>query len=194
MICWRELLRDLPEPWLVMVCGLVGVGKSTIAQDISHNVNAKYLSTDHTGYLLFGAARRYDEAYYARVYAHLIGEAKRALEAGRHVVLDGTFLKTETRRRIMREFQRTASLWIVYVTCDEEVVRARLANRAGASLAGRAYSEAAFDIYLMMKEKLLQNREYRDPRGDGLSLISVDTTSLPWSIVEKRVALRLEVP
>lgn len=194
MIRWEELLSDLSPPWLVMVCGLVGVGKTTIAQQISQSLNAHYLSTDQTGYLLFGTERRYDEEYYKRVYEHLMKESRRALCVGGSVVLDGTFLRTETRERFFDAFQKSASLWTVYVTCAEAIVKKRLGSRASDGLVAKGYSEARFEIYQAFKEKLAQNREYSVPRGERASLITIDTTTQPWSILEKRVVLRPEVP
>lgn len=193
MIQWKELLSELPPPWLVMVCGLVGVGKTTIARQISQNLEATYLSTDQTGYLLFGAERRYDEAYYKRVYDHMMQEISRALRCGGSIVLDGTFLKTETRERFFDAFQQNASLWTIYVTCAEEIVKARLERRAHDALLTRGYSEAHFEVYQVMKQKLLQGRDYSVPRGERVSLITIDTTTQPWSIVEKRVVQHLKV-
>ncbi|MCS7198673.1 MAG: ATP-binding protein [Candidatus Bipolaricaulota bacterium] len=166
MIDWKELFSDLPPPWLVMVCGLVGVGKTTIAHQISQNLNAAYLSTDQTGYRLFGAERRYDEAYYQSVYDHMMQEVSRVLRSGGSVVLDGTFLKTKTRERFFEAFQQSASLWTVYVTCSEEIVKKRLEHRLHEPLAQRGYSDARWEVYQAMKEKLAQNLEYTVPTGE----------------------------
>jgi predicted kinase len=136
MIQWRELFEKLPEPWLVMVCGLVGVGKTTIACQIAHELRARYLSTDRVGYRLFGENRSYDDEYYRQVYEYMIVRAHRAFRRGRHVVLDGTFLRREARQRFFAEFREKASPWLVYVTCPEEIVRAR-----------RVLRRARYEIY-----------------------------------------------
>lgn len=191
MIRWRTLFHELPEPWLVMVCGLVGVGKSTIAQEIARSLAAKHLNTDRIGYQFFGEQRRYDEAYYARVYGHMKAETREARKNNEPIVLDGTFLKTDVRRSFIDEFSGDAFIWLVYVICDEPVVQARLEQRAHSALAHRDYSEASFDTYLMMKEKLAQNHQYSDPRAENISCITLDTTLLPWRIVEKRIVPRV---
>ncbi len=186
MIRWRELFSDLPEPWLVMVCGLVGVGKTTIAREIALSLRARYLSTDRVGYRLFGNNRSYDDEYYRRVYAHMMARAGQALTKQRHVVLDGTFLRRETRQRFFAEFHQRASLWVVYVTCPEEIVRERLEARRNAPLPHRGYSDGRYEIYQAMKQKLLDG--WSDPRTDGLSFVVVDTALEPPQPTESRIA------
>lgn len=185
MICWRELFRELPEPWLVMVCGLVGVGKTTIARQIVRELRARYLSTDRVGYRLFGQNRSYDDKYYRRVYEYMIARAHRVLSKQRSVVLDGTFLRRETRQRFFAEFREHASPWIVHVTCPEEIVRARLESRRDAPLPQRGYSDGRYEIYQAMKEKLSDG--WSDPRSEKISLITVDTTLGNPQIVEEQV-------
>ena len=185
MIQWRDLFGELSEPWLVMVCGLVGVGKTTIAREIACSLRARYLNTDQVGYRLFGENRSYDDEYYQRVYAHMMARAGQALTLQRHVVLDGTFLKRETRQRFLSSFRERASPWIVYVTCPEEVVKARLEARQGYQLSERGYSDGRYEIYQAMKQKL--NDGWSDPRIEEISWITVDTASGEPKIVEARV-------
>lgn len=184
MIPWRELLRGLPEPWLVMVCGLVGVGKTTIACQIARELRARYLSTDRVGYRLFGEGRAYDDFYYRRVYDYMIARAQRALSRRRSVVLDGTFLRRETRQRFFAEFRESASLWIVFVTCSEEIVRARLEARRTAPMRQRGYSDGDYKIYQAMKHKLSDG--WSDPRSEEISLVTVDTSLGEPRVVEVR--------
>nr|BAL55444.1 hypothetical conserved protein [uncultured Acetothermia bacterium] len=188
MIRWRELFEELPEPWLVMVCGLVGVGKTTIARQIARELRARYLSTDRVGYRLFGAQRSYDDAYYRRVYEYMIVRADRALGKRRHVVLDGTFLRCEIRQRFFAEFRDKASLWVVYVTCPEEIVRARLEARHEKSLRERGYSDGRYEIYHAMKEKLSDG--WGDPRAEEISWITVDTAFQEPQIIGVRTQTR----
>jgi hypothetical protein len=185
MIRWCELVGELPKPWLVMVCGLVGVGKTTIAREIACRLRARYLNTDRVGYRLFGENRSYDDAYYRRVYEYMLARAQRALSKRRHVVLDGTFLRRETRQRFFAEFQEKASLWIVYVTCPEEIVRARLEARRAVPLSQRGYSDGRYEIYQTMKQKLLDG--WSDPRTDGLSFVVVDTALPSPRLMERRI-------
>ncbi len=184
MIPWRELLRELPEPWLVMVCGLVGVGKTTIACQIARELRARYLSTDRAGYRLFRERRAYDDQYYRRVYDYMIVRAQRALSRRRSVVLDGTFLRREARRRFFAEFRENASLWIVFVTCSEEIVRARLEVRRTVPMRQRGYSDGSYEIYQAMKQKLLDG--WSDPRSEEISFLTVDTTFGEPRVVEVR--------
>lgn len=185
MIRWCELVGELPEPWLVMVCGLVGVGKTTIAREIACSLRARYLNTDRVGYRLFGEHRSYDDEYYRQVYAHMMARAGQALQKRRHVVLDGTFLRRETRRRFCSEFQDKASLWIVYVTCPEEIVRERLEARRNAPVRQRGYSDGHYEIYQAMKQKLVDG--WSDPRTDGLSFVVVDTALEQPRLMERRI-------
>jgi predicted kinase len=182
MIQWRELFKKLPEPWLVMVCGLVGVGKTTIARQIAHELRARYLSTDRVGYRLFGENRSYDDEYYRRVYEYMIVRAQRAVSKRRHVVLDGTFLRRETRQRFFAEFREKASPWLVYVTCPEEIVRARLAARHSLSLRERGYSDGRYEIYQAMKERLSDG--WGDPRTEKISFVTVDTGGAQPRLIE----------
>ncbi len=167
-----------------MVCGLVGVGKTTIARQITREVHARYLSTDRVGYRLFGQNRSYDDEYYRRVYNYMIARVHRALEKRRHVVLDGTFLRRETRQRFFAEFRESASLWVVYVTCPEETIRERLKARCGTSLRERGYSDGCYEIYQAMKERLSDG--WSDPRLDEISFIILDTSLAP-QVLEKRL-------
>lgn len=184
MIQWRDLFGALSEPWLVMVCGLVGVGKTTIAREIACSLRARYLSTDRVGYRLFGEDRSYDDEYYQRVYAHMMARAGQALTRQRHVVLDGTFLKRETRQRFLSEFREKASPWIVYVTCPEEVVQARLEARQGYHLSERGCSDGRYEIYQAMKQKLSDS--WSDPRLENIPSVTVDTSLEEPQIVEMR--------
>ncbi len=188
MICWRDLLSELPEPWLVMVCGLVGVGKTTIARQIARELRAQYLSTDRVGYRLFGQNRSYDDEYYRQVYEYMIVRAHRALRKHRSVVLDGTFLRHETRQRFFAEFRENASLWVVFVTCPEEIVRVRLEARRAASLHERGYSDGRYEIYQAMKEKFSDG--WSDPRSEKISFVTVDTALGEAQILEVRTQNR----
>lgn len=185
MIEWRKLFGELPEPWLVMVCGLVGVGKTTLARQIARELRARYLSTDRVGYRLFGEKRSYDDEYYRRVYAYMLARAHHAVSKRRHVVLDGTFLRRETRLRFFAEFRGRASLWIIYVTCSEEIVQARLAARQGVSLRGRGYSDGRYEIYQAMKQKLSDG--WSDPRSDNISFVTVDTAGTQPQLIERYI-------
>lgn len=185
MIRWREILKELPEPWLVMVCGLVGVGKTTIARQIARELRARYLSTDRVGYQLFGQNRSYDDEYYRQVYEYMIARAHYALSRHRSVVLDGTFLRREVRQRFFAELSERASPWIVYVTCPEEIVRARLELRRDAPLAERGYSDGRYEVYQAMKERLRDG--WSDPRAEKISFVTVDTALGEPHIVEMRI-------
>lgn len=171
-----------------MVCGLVGVGKTTIARQIARELRARYLSTDRVGYRLFGAQRSYDDEYYRRVYEYMIARARRALGKHRSVVLDGTFLRREVRQRFFAELSERASPLIVYVTCPEEVVKVRLESRRDVPLAQRGYSDGCYEVYQAVKQRLSDS--WNDPRMERISFVTVDTALGEPHLVEMQIELK----
>lgn len=165
-----ESLRGLPRapeyfrlavsyglgPFAIVVCGLPGTGKSTFARDAARAFDAEHLRSDAIRKEMLGIAPTehweggYTEGPYApeiteRTYAEVRTRAAALLRAGRRVVADATF----ARRRWRDEFRAAAReagapCLVVHVTCPEDVVRARMAARAGDR---REVSDADFAVY-----------------------------------------------
>lgn len=130
---------------LVVVCGLPGVGKSTVARRISDRIGADVLRTDVVRKELFDDPG-YTAEETAAVYDELLARATDRLADGRSVVLDATF-KTCGRRREAREVARglDCGFRLIHVDCEEAVVERRIAERDGVS-------DADFEIHRRFRE------------------------------------------
>ncbi|MGQ3328215.1 MULTISPECIES: AAA family ATPase [Halorubrum] len=130
---------------LIVVCGLPGVGKSTVAKRIADHVDGEILRTDVVRKGLFDEPA-YTDAETETVYAELIERARDRVADGDTVVLDATFADARFRADAREVGERVADEFaLVEVTCDEPVVKRRIERRDG-------ISDADFEIHLHFKE------------------------------------------
>ena len=137
-----SLADEYGRPWLaplaIVVGGLSGTGKSTLARAIAERLGARLLRTDSLRQQMFGDGQTppfQENALYGQearesVYTRLIEQAAGDLQAGISVVLDGTFgLSTA-----IQHVQTLTTRWGYRVagiecTCPSHVARARIAYR-----------------------------------------------------------------
>jgi len=187
-----------PSPALVLLAGLPASGKSWLAEHLAGPLEAALSQSDvrrrelfavPTGYRHRGP---YDAGMYSaeakqKVYDSLLDDARRSLEAGRRVVIDGSFVQAKWRapfERLARELG--APFVFVEVTAPEEVVRARITERVKDT---NQPSDADFEVYL----KLKQQREPLDECGEHERLVVESPVDL-IEVVEHLVAkLRAQV-
>jgi len=130
---------------LAVVCGLPGVGKTTVAERIAAHVDGDILRTDVIRKELFEDPD-YSDAETEAVYAELIDRARERVADGDAVVLDATFADARFRADVREMGERAAeSFDLVAVECDESVVERRIERRDG-------ISDADFDVYLHFKD------------------------------------------
>lgn len=136
------------SPLLLIVRGLMGTGKSTIAKKLAVALGADLLQTDWIRRQLFnspGTNAEYGEGIYAedgrrKVYDEMFSRTESALCDGGSVILDGTFLTAELRQRAASiAANHQAGFLIVNCHCPDDVVRQRIADRQAA---GESASEA----------------------------------------------------
>ncbi len=134
-------------PTLVVVCGLPGVGKTTVAEQVAERLDGLLLRTDVIRKEILSDPD-YTEEESRMVYRELFDRARRTVEDGRSVVLDGTFKDAADRDRAT---ELSASLGVdfrlVAVECDEDVVRERIERREGDE------SDADFEVHAMYREQ-----------------------------------------
>jgi len=139
---------------LVVVCGLPGVGKTTVAERIAGHLDARVLRTDVIRKQLFPDPEYTDEEA-ARVYAELLARARDRVRDGESVVLDATFANGEFRDDVRAVADRAADRFeLVKVECDEDVVRRRIRARDG-------ISDADFDVHLRDRRRPRRGRQLR---------------------------------
>jgi hypothetical protein len=134
---------------LVAVCGVPGVGKSTVAELVADELEATLLRTDVVRLDVVDDPE-YTDAERRRVYGELFARAHDRLAVGEAVVLDATFQKRVYRRHARRVAGAAdADFRAVLVECADEVATARIAARSDgpsdADLAVRRVIAGAFE-------------------------------------------------
>ena len=153
LLALSELEEPATRPGLVLVGGLPGTGKSTLARELARRADFRIVSSDRVRKELAGlqpdedAGAGFEEGLYApewtdRTYRECLERARTGLFRGERILVDATFREEEKRRR----FLDAAVEWGVrhlFLACraPSEVVWEHLAGReAGAS-------DADWDVY-----------------------------------------------
>jgi len=154
----RRYATPLPRPTVVVVMGLAGTGKTSMARAIAGELGLRVVSTDAVRQELFGHEKgtaAYGQGAYRseanqRTYEALVERGRGRLIEGGGVVLDGTFLREDDRLRVHVLFQAAAATerWI---ECElpAELVRRRLGRRRQRH---EGLSDATWETYLRQRE------------------------------------------
>lgn len=178
-----EVRLELPPPLLLIVSGMMGTGKSTLAEALADRLGARLLQTDALRRELLGASQApaayggglYRSDLRERVYRALFAAAARELDKGCAVILDGAFLRRELRREAA-ELATTRGLkpLVIYCHAPRAVVIERLAAREARR---DSLSEARPELYDD------QAREAEPPDAQEPALL-LDTTACLAAQVE----------
>ncbi len=167
--------QQLGSPLMLVVRGLTGTGKSTLAAAVAESLGIELLQTDAIRRNLFGRSgspAEYDAAIYQprnrlRVYEEMLRRAESLLDAEFSVVLDGVFLGTDTRSRAIAIADRhNACALIVRCDCPEKIAARRIESRLAS---GASMSESRPEI-------LLRQKQAEEPDPPGAPSIAVNTT------------------
>lgn len=144
---WLLALAYLEEParrpCLILIGGLPGTGKSTLARALADHVNFTVIRSDVVRKELAGIEPTapatiafeqgiYDSEWTERTYAECLRRAEVMLLEGHRVLVDANF-REDGRRRTFLDAARRLAVPGLFVECraDPEVVRQRLQARRG---------------------------------------------------------------
>jgi predicted kinase len=154
---------------IILFCGLPGVGKTTLANEVSGLINAVVLSSDKIRKELIPKPT-YRPKEKKLIYNIFILVAKYLHEAGVNCILDATFNKEVFRNRVRKSLRLSAKEFcIVECVCSENIVISRLNKRK------TGFSDADISVYRMMK-KIFD--PIREPH------IVADTSGLPKEVAK----------
>ncbi len=129
----------------MIICGLPGVGKTTIAKDLAPLINAVILSTDKIRKEMIPNPN-YKKQEKKLIYKVLLIVAKYLHKAGINCILDATFNTENSRRGLTKKLDLSQEqICLVECMCPEDIVISRLKHRKN------DYSDADISIYKKMK-------------------------------------------
>ena len=154
---------------IVLFCGLPGVGKTRLANELAPLINAIVLSTDKIRKELIPKPT-YTKDEKDLIYDVILLVARYLHNAaGVNCILDATFNTEESREKAKRKLASVSpdQIYIVECSCPEDIVISRLKARKGDD-----YSDADVGIYRKMKQ-------IYEPVKEKERHIVVDTTLDP---------------
>jgi len=134
-------LGYLTPPLLILTCGLMGVGKTTVARNLAHSTRGVLIRSDVLRKELVGMAPEegmenlYGEGIYApnltkQTYSLLLAKTLEHLNRGSSVIADASFAR-KADRELFRKAANSAGFPVVliHMTCDKESSLRRLSKR-----------------------------------------------------------------
>ena len=182
-----ESYARIRQPWMILMHGLPGSGKTTVAVQIAPELDAVCLHSDVERKRLagVGATERsdspldgglYTSSASQATYGRLLELTKALLCAGQTVIVDAAFADRSRRMEFVELAKQCgAQARIISMDIPPDTLRARVARREG--LSGE-YSEAG----LAVLERALARYEPLDGKELDLT-VSVDMASNPETIV-----------
>jgi predicted kinase len=175
-------------PWVVVVCGPSGGGKSSLARPLAEQLGLLLLSKDEIKEILFDSlgwgdrerSRALSDAAYGLMF-HLL---EKELAAGRSAMLEANF-RPEAAQRLARILENSPYRAIqIRCTADRQVLMDRLTHRAEQKLRHPGHLDAAL---LPEAAKLIENGFVELP-GPVLEVDSTDPEKVEPSLIAQRVA------
>lgn len=148
------------EPFLIITMGLMGTGKTTIANALGQRLGCAVISSDVTRKKLAKIPPTehrfeefhsgiYSEDFSRRTYDAILAEAGEVLSRGESVILDASFRRREERARVRRMAEeKGADLVVLECKLGEEEARRRLEQR----LKKKTTSDGRWEIFQLQKK------------------------------------------
>jgi predicted kinase len=131
---------------IVLICGLPGVGKTSLARNLAPLINAAIISSDKIRKELIPRPS-YTKQEVKLIYDVMTLLAKYLYEANVNCIIDATFNKERSRTELKKKLMiPEEEICIVECVCTEEMIMSRLKNRRD------DYSDADISIYKRMKK------------------------------------------
>ncbi len=188
LLALGQLEAPARRPCLVLIGGLPGAGKSTLARqlaELGEHAGFSVIRSDTVRKELAGAACRvsgqaaFEQGIYSpdwteRTYAECLRRAERLLWEGRRVIVDATFREERQRQAFLQAAARLQVPCLLFVCqADREVIRQRLQHRRDDA------SDAGWAVYQQVARRwerpgpawAARWREIRTDTGEGQSLL-----------------------
>ena len=131
---------------VIIICGLPGVGKTTVAKELATKMNATILSTDKIRKELFEKPT-YSNREKQLIYEVMILLAKYLHSSEISCILDATFSQNEFRNKVIKKLGlQKNQVYFVECICPEEITISRIKARK------YDYSDADIRVYKKMKK------------------------------------------
>ena len=131
---------------IVIICGLPGTGKTTIAKKLAPIIDAVVLSTDKIRKELIPNPT-YQRKERELIFDVMVLLAKYLHSSHKSCILDATFNKESSRNQVKNDLKLSENqFFVVECTCPEKIILFRLENRKD------DYSDADIFVYQQMKK------------------------------------------
>ena len=149
------------RPTVIVIFGMIGTGKSTLAELISRELDCDVISSDKIRKEMLGIApteRRYEpfdkgiysEATTDRVYNEMIKMVKHVEKSGNTIILDASFSKKKYRALLNKVAKSLEiSLFFVQTKARDKTIKERLLRR---EISGESISDARLGIFENFKK------------------------------------------
>ena len=167
-------------PALLVIFGLIGTGKSTLASFLSEELRCEVISSDRVRKEIMGMApteRRYDDfdkGIYTKevtekTYRELLARGEKIVKSGKIAILDASFSKRRLRELVLQAAEDLGiQFYFIQTKADEETMKQRLLERESS---GESISDARLEMFGRFKEGFEEPEEL--PRG-GYFVINTD--------------------